>query len=112
MRILRTLLILTLAVAVLPWGAWTGARPPVPPEAAELAAAQVVPPPDTGEAAVRKTRCRGPALPGSPCGPLFVLPDLAAPAHAEEPARSVHPVIRTSSERVFPSGPFRPPRRT
>lgn len=76
-----------LVLAVLPWGAWIGAHSVAPRIGHALAASadQALPPlPDTAIKAAK--RCRGPALPGAPCGP-----DMAPTAETPAPAPDVGP---------------------
>jgi len=75
MGLVRTFLALVMIVAMLPWGAFTAQFPTAVKPAAELSMASVVA--DVAEPDVRSfkdvKRCKGPAMPGSPCGPQTII---------------------------------------
>ena len=72
---LRTILAMVLIVAILPWGAFTAQFPGAVKPAAELSMASVVS--DIAGPKYRYVkaakRCKGSALPGSPCGPQTII---------------------------------------
>lgn len=111
MVLIRHMLCLLLVLAVLPWGAWSGAHGPAQGIAHAVAAPAdqaLPPPPDTAIKAVK--RCRGPALPGAPCG-LDIAPaaETPAPAPAAGPASAWLARVQVRGTGLPPPGFLDPP---
>ena len=75
MGLLRTILALVMIVAILPWGAFTAPFPTPAKPAAEVSITSLVAAVAEPEVRFFKAakRCKGPSLPGSPCGPQTII---------------------------------------
>jgi len=60
--------------------------------------------------ATAQGRCKGPALPGSPCNPALVVWPATPTFVFNAPARRLHPAARPASIGQIPSLPHDPPR--
>lgn len=107
-RILRTLLILVLTVALLPWGAWIRAastQAPLAPVAAVEATLHA-----PRQSAVATLHCRTATLPGPACPADPALLPAALPEADRATARALSAADRTARGLFAPPGPDRPPR--
>ncbi len=114
MSMLTRLFLLLTVLALLPFGSFsakfgTGPRP-VAVISAQLDDTAVAPAPTSKTFATTLTRCKGPALPGSPCNPALALwpTELSLAFHA--PATTVHPTAWPPKIGHTPALPLGPPR--
>ena len=114
MSMLTRLFLLLTVLALLPWGSFT-AKFGTSPRVAAVISAQldetaVAPAPTSKTFASTLKRCKGPALPGSPCNPALALwpTEMTFAFHAT--ATKVHPTALPAKIGLRPTLPLGPPR--
>lgn len=114
MSMLTRLVLLLTLLAMLPFGSFTAKFGTGPRTfaliSAQLDDAAVAAPASEKTFAAAQSRCKGPALPGSPCNPALALWPTELPLGFNAPATTVHPSAWPPKIGHIPALPLGPPR--